>query len=44
MVIARFDEAGKWVEGWNSWDQLGMLRHPAQSYRSESQELGIVTR
>ena len=26
MVIARFDEAGKWVEDWNSWDQVGMLR------------------
>jgi len=26
MVIARFDEAGKWVEDWASWDQLGMLR------------------
>jgi predicted ester cyclase len=27
MVIARFDEAGKWVEDWASWDQLGMLQH-----------------
>lgn len=26
MVIARFDEAGKWVEDWANWDQLGMLR------------------
>ncbi len=26
MVIARFDEAGKWVEDWNAWDQLGLLR------------------
>jgi hypothetical protein len=26
MVIARFDEAGMWVEDWSSWDQLGMLR------------------
>jgi len=31
MVIARFDEAGKWVEDWNSWDQLGML-----------QQLGVI--
>jgi predicted ester cyclase len=31
MVIARFDEAGKWVEDWASWDQLGML-----------QQLGVV--
>lgn len=26
MVIARFDDAGKWVEDWNSWDQVGLLR------------------
>ena len=26
MVIARFDEAGKWVEDWASWDQLGMMQ------------------
>jgi predicted ester cyclase len=26
MVIARFDESGKWVEDWASWDQLGMLQ------------------
>jgi predicted ester cyclase len=26
MVIARFDQAGKWVEDWASWDQLGMLQ------------------
>jgi predicted ester cyclase len=26
MVIARFDERGKWVEDWASWDQLGMLQ------------------
>ena len=26
MVIARFDEAGKWIEDWTSWDQLGMLQ------------------
>jgi predicted ester cyclase len=26
MVIARFDEAGKWVEDWASWDQLGLLQ------------------
>jgi predicted ester cyclase len=31
MVIARFDGAGKWVEDWASWDQLGML-----------QQLGVV--
>ncbi len=31
MVIARFDEAGKWVEDWNSWDQVGML-----------QQLGVI--
>jgi hypothetical protein len=26
MVIARFDETGKWVEDWTVWDQLGLLR------------------
>ena len=31
MVIARFDEAGRWVEDWNSWDQLGMM-----------QQLGVI--
>jgi len=31
MVIARFDEAGKWVEDWANWDQLGML-----------QQLGVI--
>ena len=31
MVIARFDTAGKWVEDWASWDQLGLL-----------QQLGVV--
>jgi predicted ester cyclase len=29
MVIARFDERGKWVEDWASWDQLGMLQQLA---------------
>lgn len=31
MVIARFDEAGKWVEDWAAIDQLGLL-----------QQLGVV--
>jgi steroid delta-isomerase-like uncharacterized protein len=31
MVIARFDEAGKWVEDWANWDQLGLL-----------QQLGVI--
>jgi predicted ester cyclase len=31
MVIARFDERGKWVEDWASWDQLGLL-----------QQLGVI--
>jgi predicted ester cyclase len=31
MVIARFDDAGKWVEDWASWDQLGMM-----------QQLGVI--
>jgi predicted ester cyclase len=26
MVIARFDGAGKWIEDWASWDQLGLLQ------------------
>ena len=26
MVIARFDEAGKWSEDWVTWDQIGMLQ------------------
>ena len=26
MVIARFDERGKWVEDWASWDQFGLLQ------------------
>lgn len=26
MVIARFDQAGKWVEDWATWDQLGLLQ------------------
>ena len=26
MVIARFDAAGKWVEDWASWDQLGLMQ------------------
>jgi len=31
MVIARFDAAGKWVEDWANWDQLGMM-----------QQLGVI--
>ena len=31
MVMARFDEAGKWAEDWANWDQLGML-----------QQLGVI--
>jgi predicted ester cyclase len=31
MVIARFNEAGMWVEDWANWDQLGML-----------QQLGVI--
>ena len=31
MVIARFDDAGKWVEDWVNWDQLGMF-----------QQLGVI--
>jgi len=31
MVIARFDQAGKWVEDWANWDQVGML-----------QQLGVI--
>jgi steroid delta-isomerase-like uncharacterized protein len=26
MVIARFDEDGRWIEDWNCWDQLGLLQ------------------
>ena len=26
MVIARFDEGGRWIEDWNCWDQLGLLQ------------------
>lgn len=26
MVIARFDDAGKWVEDWVCWDQVGMFQ------------------
>ena len=26
MVIAHFDEAGKWIEDWACWDQLGLLQ------------------
>jgi predicted ester cyclase len=26
MVIARFDEAGKWVEEWVCWDQVGLFQ------------------
>jgi len=26
MVIARFDESGRWIEDWNCWDQLGLLQ------------------
>ena len=26
MVIARFDDAGRWIEDWNCWDQLGLLQ------------------
>jgi len=25
MVIARFDAAGKWIEDWVIWDQVGLL-------------------
>ena len=35
MVIARFNAAGKWVEDWANWDQLGMMQQlgviPAQN-------------
>lgn len=31
MVMARFDDAGKWVEDWAAIDQLGML-----------QQLGVI--
>jgi hypothetical protein len=26
MVIAHFDTAGKWIEDWACWDQLGLLQ------------------
>jgi HD-GYP domain-containing protein (c-di-GMP phosphodiesterase class II) len=26
MVIARYDETGKWIEDWTCWDQLGLLQ------------------
>ncbi|HLZ31490.1 MAG TPA: ester cyclase [Chloroflexota bacterium] len=26
MVIAHFDDTGKWIEDWNCWDQLGLLQ------------------
>jgi predicted ester cyclase len=26
MVIGRFDASARWVEDWNSWDQLGLLQ------------------
>jgi len=26
MVIARYDEMGKWIEDWSCWDQLGLLQ------------------
>jgi predicted ester cyclase len=26
MVIARFDEAGKWAEDWVTWNQVGLLQ------------------
>ena len=26
MVLARFDNTGKWLEDWAVWDQLGLLR------------------
>ena len=26
MVIAHFDETGRWIEDWNCWDQLGLLQ------------------
>jgi SnoaL-like polyketide cyclase len=31
MVIARFDAAGKWVEDWVTWDQVGLF-----------QQLGVI--
>jgi hypothetical protein len=31
MAIARFDERGKWIKNWASWDQVGLL-----------QQLGVV--
>lgn len=36
MVIARFDDRGKWAEDWANWDQLGFLQQigaiPAPSH------------
>jgi predicted ester cyclase len=26
MVIARFNDAGKWAEDWVAWDQVGLLQ------------------
>lgn len=26
VVIARFDDSGKWVEDWAVWDQLGLMQ------------------
>jgi len=31
MIIARFDDTGKWIEDWANWDQLGMM-----------QQLGVI--
>jgi len=31
MVIAHFDDEGKWIEDWVCWDQLGLL-----------QQLGVI--
>lgn len=31
MVVARFDDAGKWIEDWVCWDQVGLL-----------QQLGVI--
>jgi predicted ester cyclase len=31
MVIARFDAAGKWIEDWVCWDQVGLF-----------QQLGVI--
>ena len=42
MVIARFDEAGKWVEDWASWDQLGMLQQLASFRRRPRHKRGAA--